>query len=93
MFVCLRARRPCRGLASPGEESVAQPGAEGAHVVDVAVPRLPAGLPAAAGRAAAVLGAVGARPGGVVGGVAGRVPQSGLQGQSLLPGAGGVTWT
>ena len=68
MFVGLCGRGPGRRLSSPcpAEESVAQPGAEGPHVVDLAVaPRhLPRLLrPGAAGGAGAVLGTVGARPG------------------------------
>ena len=89
----------------PGEESVAQPGAEGPHVVDLALAQLPGLLrPGAAGGAGAVLGTVGPGPSRVglvlllvvVGGVArgGGVPQAGLQGQGLLPRAAGVTgWT
>ena len=80
---------------SSTEESVAQPGPESPHVVDLAVGGLP-GLvrPGAAGGAGAVLGTVGPRPpcGRVVGRVARRVSQPGLQWQSLLSGAGGVTW-
>ena len=48
----------------PGEQSVAQPGAEGPHVVDLALAQLPGLLrPGAAGGAGAVLGTVGPRPG------------------------------
>ena len=102
MFVSLRCRGPGRRLSTPcpAEESVAQPGAQSAHVVDLAVAELPGSLrPGAAGGAGAVLGTVGPRPprvalsAGVVRGVAGAglVPQPRLQGQSLLPGAARVT--
>ena len=84
MFVRLRGWRPGRGLSSsPAQQGVAEPRPECPDIVDVRL-----GLPGA-GRAGAVLGTV--WPGGVVGRVPSSVSQSGLQGQSLLPGTGGVT--
>ena len=67
--------RPCWRLGPrSAEESVAQPGAQRPHVVDLTVTsdHLPGLLrPGAAGGAGAVLGTVGPRPGRV--GVVGRV--------------------